>query len=75
MASNAMGAPAVIRQEERPHGTAVLLTPRQVAEFLQVKLPRIYELVSDGKIRAVRVGRQLRFRRQDLEVFLTRHTT
>ena len=43
------------------------LTPQQVAEMLQVKLPRVYEAVSDGRLRAVRFGRLLRFRLKDVE--------
>lgn len=75
MASNQMGALAEPRHERRPNEGVVLLTPREVAGFLQVKLPRVYELVAAGKLRAVRVGRQLRFRRDDLEMFMTRHAT
>ncbi len=52
-----------------------LLTPPQVSEFLQVKIPRVYELVAAKRLRAVRVGRQLRFRLQDIETFLERSTT
>lgn len=52
-----------------------LLTPAQVSEFLQVKIPRVYELVAAKRLRAVRVGRQLRLRLQDIETFLERSTT
>ena len=52
-----------------------LLTPGQLSEFLQVKIPRVYELVAAKRLRAVRVGRQLRFRPQDIETFLERRTT
>jgi len=52
-----------------------LLTPWQMSEFLQVKIPRVYELVAAKRLRAVRVGRQLRFRPQGLETFLERSTT
>jgi len=52
-----------------------LLTPLQVANVLQVKLQRIYELVKAKRVRAVRVGRQLRFRMQDVQTFLERSAT
>ena len=52
-----------------------LLTVAQVAERLQVKPARVYEAVKDRRLRAVKVGRLLRFRPQDLEAFLERHTT
>jgi len=52
-----------------------LLTPLQVAEVLQVKLQRIYELVKAKRMRAVRVGRLLRFRMQEVQAFLERSAT
>jgi excisionase family DNA binding protein len=52
-----------------------LLTTDEVARYLKVKLPRVYELVTARKLKAFRVGRQLRFRRRDIEHFLERHTT
>jgi excisionase family DNA binding protein len=57
------------------NGQRKLLTPLEVADFLQIKLPRIYELVKARRIRAVRIGRQLRFRPTDLEAFLERSVT
>jgi excisionase family DNA binding protein len=56
-------------------GSGQLLTPPQVSNMLQVKLARIYELVKARRMRAVKVGRQLRFRLQDVEAFLDRSTT
>ena len=50
-----------------------LLTPQQLADILQVKLPRVYEAVKDRRLRAVKVGRLLRFRPQDLQAFLDRY--
>ena len=52
-----------------------LLTPLEVAGMLRVKLPRIYEAVKTRRLRAVRIGRLLRFRRQDVDAFLERSTT
>lgn len=52
-----------------------LLTPLQVADLLQVKLQRIYELVKAKRMRAVRVGRQLRFRTQDVHAFIEKSAT
>lgn len=61
--------------EPLANGQRKLLTPTEVANLLQVKLPRIYELVKARRLRAVRIGRQLRFRSEDLEAFLERSTT
>lgn len=38
-----------------------LLTAKQVAEILQVALPRVYELAREGALPSVRMGRQIRF--------------
>jgi excisionase family DNA binding protein len=53
----------------------LLLTLPQVAEMLQVKPPRIYEMVADRRLRAVKVGRLLRFRPQDVEAYIDRQAT
>ncbi len=57
------------------NGQRKLLTPTEVASFLQVKLPRVYELVRARRLRAFRIGRQLRFHPGDLEAFLERSAT
>jgi excisionase family DNA binding protein len=38
-----------------------LLTAKQVAEILQVALPRVYELARLGSLPCIRIGRQIRF--------------
>ena len=42
----------------------------EVGEYLQVHLRTLYRLIRNGQIPAVRVGRQWRFRRQDLDAWL-----
>lgn len=51
-----------------------LLTTDEVAQYLNVKLPRVYELVAARQLKAFRIGRQLRFRHRDIEEFLEHHT-
>lgn len=46
------------------------LTTEEVLDYLQVNLRTIYRLIKAGKIPAVRIGRQWRFRRKDLDVWL-----
>ena len=46
------------------------LTTEQVLEYLQVNLRTVYRLIKAGKIPAVRVGRQWRFRKRDLDAWL-----
>jgi excisionase family DNA binding protein len=51
------------------------LTTEEVLDYLQVNLRTIYRLIKAGKIPATRVGRQWRFRRKDLDVWLrTQHS-
>src|SRR5512144_3119594 len=42
------------------------LTTEEVLEYLQVNLRTVYRLIKAGKIPAVRVGRQWRFRKRDI---------
>jgi excisionase family DNA binding protein len=48
----------------------VFLTTEEVLEYLQVNLRTIYRLIKAGKIPAVRVGRQWRFRKRDIDGWL-----
>ena len=53
----------------------VFLTTEEVLEYLQVNLRTVYRLIKAGKIPAVRVGRQWRFRRADLDTWLDSQRT
>jgi excisionase family DNA binding protein len=46
------------------------LTTEEVLEYLQVNLRTVYRLIKAGKIPAVRVGRQWRFRKRDIDDWL-----
>ncbi len=46
------------------------LTTEEVLEYLQVNLRTVYRLIKAGKIPAVRVGRQWRFRKRDIDSWL-----
>jgi excisionase family DNA binding protein len=46
------------------------LTTEEVLDYLQVNLRTIYRLIKAGKIPAVRVGRQWRFRKHDIDTWL-----
>jgi excisionase family DNA binding protein len=48
----------------------VFLTTEEVLEYLQVNLRTVYRLIKAGKIPAVRVGRQWRFRKTDIDAWL-----
>ena len=51
------------------------LTTEEVLEYLQVNLRTIYRLIKAGKIPAVRVGRQWRFRKRDIDAWLETQRT
>ena len=46
------------------------LTTEELLEYLQVNLRTVYRLIKAGKLPAVRVGRQWRFRKSDLDAWL-----
>jgi excisionase family DNA binding protein len=51
------------------------LTTEEVLEYLQVNLRTVYRLIKAGKIPAVRVGRQWRFRKRDIDGWLDSQRT
>jgi excisionase family DNA binding protein len=48
----------------------MLYTIEQVAEILQVSIPTVRKLIKDRKLKAIRVGVQIRIRKEDLDSFL-----
>ena len=46
------------------------LTTEEVLEYLQVNLRAVYRLIKSNAIPAVRVGRQWRFKKQDIDAWL-----
>ncbi len=53
----------------------VFLTTEEVLEYLQINLRTVYRLIKAGKIPAVRVGRQWRFRKRDIDAWLDSQVT
>lgn len=55
-----------------PHvpGDDVFMTTEEIPAYLQVNLRTVYRLIKAGKIPAIRVGRQWRFRKRDLDAWL-----
>jgi len=54
---------------ERQNG-AVFLTTDEVLNYLKVKSRTVYRLIKAGELPAIRVGRQWRIRRSDLDAWL-----
>ena len=49
------------------------LTTDELLDYLHINLRTIYRLIKAGKIPAVRVGRQWRFRKRDIDAWLKGH--
>lgn len=47
-----------------------LLTPREVAEVMRVSTMTVYRLIKSGELPAIRVGKHLRIRGNDVVTFL-----
>jgi excisionase family DNA binding protein len=52
-----------------------LLTAKEVAERLSISRVTLWRLARDGKIEAHRIGKQLRFDREEVEAFIKRTST
>jgi excisionase family DNA binding protein len=50
------------------------LTTEEALEYLQINLRTVYRLIHKGQIPAVRVGRQWRFRKRDIDSWLERRS-
>lgn len=46
------------------------MTTEEVLEYLHLNLKTVYRMIKSGKLPAVRVGRQWRFRKRDLDAWL-----
>jgi excisionase family DNA binding protein len=49
-----------------------LLTTRQLQKLLQIDRTTIYRMLKDGRLTGVKVGKQWRFKRQEVEALLSR---
>jgi excisionase family DNA binding protein len=52
-----------------------LLTPQEVADYLQLPPDTIYRYIREGKLVASRLGRQYRITRKNLDLFLMATST
>lgn len=51
------------------------LTPKEVAEMLQITTNTVYEMVKRGELKAYRVGRKMRIEPKDIEEYKRRSST
>jgi excisionase family DNA binding protein len=52
-----------------------IMTPEQVAEYLQLSKDTVYRYIREGKLTASRLGRNYRIPRQNVELFLLATST
>lgn len=52
-----------------------ILTPEQVAEYLQIRKDTVYRYIREGKLAAVRLGRSYRIPRENIDLFLLANST
>lgn len=52
-----------------------IMTPEQVARYLQVSVETVYRYIRQGKLVASKVGRQYRIPRRNVEFFLAANST
>ena len=65
--SGAAGRPVL---PESPYWDLDLLTPDDVCALLKVKKSWLYDVVENGALEAIRLGKQLRFRQSALILYL-----
>lgn len=52
-----------------------MLTPEQVAGYLQLNKDTVYRLIRSKRLAATRIGRAYRIPREDLQAFITANST
>lgn len=52
-----------------------VMTPEQVADYLQLATETVYRLIRQRKLAATRIGRAYRVSREDVESFLAANST
>ncbi len=52
-----------------------VMTPDQVAEFLQLNKNTVYRLIERGELKATKVGRVYRIRKEDVDSYMGQAST
>jgi excisionase family DNA binding protein len=52
-----------------------IMTPEQVAEYLQLNTDTVYRLIRGHQLAASKIGRTYRIPKEDVEAFLLSHST
>jgi excisionase family DNA binding protein len=67
-----MDDPQSLSRSETPR---LLLTICESGDLLRISRSKLYELMAEGQLHPVRIGRAVRFRISDLEDFASRNVT
>lgn len=50
-----------------------ILTLEELAEYLKISKPTLYKMVENGKIPALKLANQWRFKKEDIDKWLEQH--
>lgn len=50
-----------------------IMTLQQVAEYLKFSKDKVYQMANAGRIPAIKIGKQWRFDKNDLEKWIDKH--
>jgi excisionase family DNA binding protein len=62
-------------ETRNPNETFIILTVREVAEYLRLSQAKVYRLAKQGNLPVFRIGRAWRFRKDLLDEWLVRQST
>lgn len=67
--------PSSMELQAHAGAAPLLLKPKAAAHAVQISTRKLAELTSSGDIRAVRIGRSVRYDPADLAAFIEKHKT
>jgi excisionase family DNA binding protein len=65
----------MLNETQKTDQTFVILTVREVAEYLRLSQAKVYRLAKEGSLPVFRIGKAWRFRKDLLDEWLVRQST
>lgn len=65
----------MLKETQKRNETFVILTVREVAEYLRLSQAKVYRLAREGSLPVFRIGKAWRFRKDLLDEWLVRQST
>ncbi|NWG33066.1 MAG: helix-turn-helix domain-containing protein [Chloroflexi bacterium] len=62
-------------ETRNPNETFIILTVREVAEYLRLSQAKVYRLAKQGNLPVFRIGKSWRFRKDLLDEWLVKQST